>query len=165
MRAGVSWRATVDRPQIDRPRAARECLEGISDIGRGRIETPDERPLDGAVLRDQTLKDQQHGREVGAACPAMHQMAKRPSIARGIEFADERRRRRPHHRAHRLDGSHHRRDAAKRQPGRDESDDFAVVGTRVPPDDLNRVERGLRMIERRVQAIELVFHRQGTKSW
>ena len=57
VRAGVARRAAVDRPQIDRPRAARECLERVFDIRRGRIETSDERALEEPSLCDQTLQN------------------------------------------------------------------------------------------------------------
>jgi hypothetical protein len=71
---------------------------------------------------------------------------------------DERRRTRTQGRTHGLDRRHHRRDAAKRQARGNEGDDLAIVKRRIPADDLNRIERGVRIVERRVQRVERSFH-------
>ena len=59
-----------------------------------------------------------------------------------------------------LDRLQHARDAAERERRRAEPDDFAIVGAREPPDDLNRIGRRIGVVEVRVQPVERRLQRR-----
>jgi len=84
----------------------------------------------------------------------MHERIERRAMPRGVERPDKRRRPRPHHRQQRFDGLEHAGDAAERQSRGAEGDDLAVVRRRVAPDDVNRIGRGVDVIERPVEILE-----------
>jgi hypothetical protein len=73
------------------------------------------------------------------------------SLDHRIERPNERGRRRTHDRQQRLDRVQHTGDASKRQPRRTECYDLAIRSGLVPSDDVNRVARGVHVIERAIQ--------------
>jgi len=119
----------------------------------------DEETLNRAGLFEHLVQQPDERGEIGALGPAMHEMIEPPAVARGIEAAHERRRRRPHHREHALDRIEHALHAAERECRRDERDDFAIVGALVVmdlPDRIvdgaSRVVAGVEVLERAAQA-------------
>ena len=88
---------------------------------------------------DHLVKDPHQRREVGAVGPAMHQVIEALAIARRIELADERRRRRPHHRQHAVDRIQHALHAAERQRRGDERHHLAIVGALEAVHDPHRI--------------------------
>jgi hypothetical protein len=48
----------------------------------------------------------------------------------------------------------HTGDAAKRQPGGAKCHDLAIRGGLIPPDDVNRVARGVHVIERAIEVFK-----------
>ena len=72
----------------------------------------------------------------------------------GSKPPHERGRARAEHRQHRLDGLDHRRDPAERQPRRAEPDHLAIRGRRIPPDEVDGIDRRPGAVERSVQVIE-----------
>ena len=105
--------------------------------GRARCRATRGRRRRGRTARSMPLRPQhvlQHAQErddVLAARPAVHERRERPAVARRVEGAHERRRRRAHHAEHGVDRREDARDAAERQAGRDEPGDLAIRRVRI----------------------------------
>lgn len=84
----------------------------------------------------------------------MDERIDRRAMANGVERPDERRGTGTHHRQKRFNGLEHARDPPEGERGGAEADDLAVVRRGVAPDDVNRIGRGLQVIERAVEVLE-----------
>jgi hypothetical protein len=100
------------------------------------------------------LQDQEQRNEIATSDPAVDDRVDGRSIARRVEAPHETGRLRAHRREERLDGVQDARDAAKRERRSAERHDLAVVRRRVAPDDVNRIGRGVDVVERAVKIVQ-----------
>ena len=152
--------ASVGRRQIGGEGAGREGVERGVHVGRRRIVAGHEEPFNRAVLAQHALQDDEQRHQIAATDPAVHERRQHRTLNGRVEGADKRRRARTHHAQQRLHRLQHARHAPEGQRGGAEADDLAVLARRVPPHDVNRVERRVDVIERPVDGVEpLLQHR------
>jgi len=159
---GALWNSAVCGRQVGLQRTHRERLESRRHVRCGQVVARDEEPLDGPGLAQHPLQDEQQRHEIASADPAMHQRVDRGPVASRIERADERRRVRAHDGEQRFDGLEHAGDAAEGERGRAEADDLAIVRRGVAPDDVDRIGRGVGVVERAIEVLEPRFEFEST---
>ena len=156
--------AAVRGLQIERHRARGKTVErGREVVGCG-VPPFEKEPLHRSGAIHHLPKQPQHGDDVGFARPAVDDAGKRRAVAARIEPAHIGGGRRPDHGQHPLDRLQHAGHAPERERGGDEPDDLPVVVSSKPPDDLDRVGRGIRVVEIGVQLVEDGFQFQQLSS-
>ena len=144
----------VRRLQVERERARREAIERGLDVDRRRIVPRQEELLDRARAIEHLPEDPQQRNDVRAARPPVDEAGKRRRLAPRVEPADVVGRAIARDRNEPLDRLQDARDAAERQRGRAEADDFTIVGPLEATDDLDRVGSRVRAVEVSVQLVE-----------
>jgi len=103
------------------------------------------------------MDDPNQRRNVGPACPTVHNVRERRFITRRLKAPNRIGGMRPEHRQHALDRLNDARDPAKRQRRGNEANDLTIVGTGESPYDLDWIHRRIRIVEFRVEPVENRF--------
>jgi hypothetical protein len=144
----------VRRPEIRFKSAGGKGIERRADVGGCGIIAFNKEALYRTGFAKHALQDQQQRDKVAAANPAVHDRIDSGSMLPRVEVADETGRARSDRRQERLDGIQDAGDPAKGERRSAEPDHLPIVRRRVAPDDVNRVGRGVDVIEGAVQIVE-----------
>jgi len=152
--------AAVRGFQIERHRPSGKAVERGLEVVGAAVASFEKESLHRSSAIDHLPQHPQHGDDVGFARPAMDDAGKRRTVAGGIEPAHICGGRRPHHRQHSLDRLQHAGDASEREGGGNEPDDLPIVVSSKSPDNLDRIGRGISVVEIGVQLVEDGFQFQ-----